>query len=322
VRRSTIRRELTRVDVAGGDTGGLPLPLLEAIEAEGGLWWASDYYTKPADVVARARDVGAVALRLDMRDLSLLEQLPAVRYLHLRSDGGRPPLAPIASLRHLRALILEVKALTGTVDLAAHPDLRWLRISLGGKGGAAMLPAMATGHQTLEWLAVAETRARTVAEVAAPFPGLRTLRVVNADHIRALGPLADAAPRLRRLEVSVVGLRTIAGIEGAPELETLALESSPLTDLEPLRALRRLRYVRLFAPRAESIESLRGHPAIRMLELILAGEPDRSVLDSMPGLVAIGRGRRFEAPAPWPDVYKLQHDDPLWQEWSRMRRGG
>lgn len=83
------RLELSRVDVAAGNTGGLPPSLLDAIEGEGGLWYASDYYTRPAEIVARAHEVGAVALRLDARDLSLLHELPQVKYLHLRSDGAR-----------------------------------------------------------------------------------------------------------------------------------------------------------------------------------------------------------------------------------------
>lgn len=75
--------------MAAGNTGGLPPSLLDAIEGEGGLWYASDYYTRPAEIVARAHEVGAVALRLDARDLSLLHELPQVKYLHLRSDGAR-----------------------------------------------------------------------------------------------------------------------------------------------------------------------------------------------------------------------------------------
>src|SRR5439155_4721404 len=104
------RRELERVDLARDSRPGLPPSLIDAIEADGGLWYAGDYYTDAASVVARAREVNALALRLDFRDLSLLEELPNVRYLHLRSDG-RPPLDPVAGLKKLRALILGVSAL-------------------------------------------------------------------------------------------------------------------------------------------------------------------------------------------------------------------
>ncbi len=91
--------------------------MLDAIEADGGLWAAGDWYTDPPDIVAQAKAAGAVALRLDCRDLAFLDELPDVRYLHVRTDG-RPPLEPVASLRGLRALILEVGSLRGTLDLA------------------------------------------------------------------------------------------------------------------------------------------------------------------------------------------------------------
>ena len=320
MRRYSIRRDLERADIRGGDTGGLPVSLLDAIEADGGLWIAGDWYTAPEDIVEQALAARAVALRLDARDLSFLERLPDVRYLHLRSDG-RPPLEPVAALKGLRALILEVGALRGTLDLKAFPELRWLRIGLGGKGGAAMLPAMAAGHPALEWLAVVETKIKAVAEVAGPFPGLRAMRVHLADHIRAIGPLADAAPGLSVLDIDVVGLRSLHGVERAQGLECLSISSSPITSVEPARALRRLKVLKLYTPRVESIEPLRGLPALRFLELLVAGEPDRGVLDSLPRLAAIGRGRRFEAPAPWPNLYDLDRLDSLRMEWSRLRTG-
>lgn len=315
-----LRKELTRVDVAGGDTGGLPVSLLEAIEAEGGLWWASDFYADVDEIVAKAREVGAVALRLDVRDLALLESLPGVRYLHLRSDG-RPPLEPIATLGGLRALIIETGALRGEIDLAAFPELRWLHIGLGGKGGAAMLPMMARGHPALEWLGVREVRFRSVAEVAAGFPALRSLHVSYADYLRELGPLAEITPKLRALNLMLTQIRSLDGIGGLPDLETLALFGGNVTDLEPLRALRRLRHARLQLAHLTSIEPLRGHPSLRMLELTMAGEPDISVLESISTLLAVGRGKRFEQEIRWPDLYALELDDPLRAEWSAAMRG-
>jgi hypothetical protein len=320
MRMGPIRRDLQRVDVSGGDTAGLPWSLLDAVEAAGGLWFAGDWYTDPADIVAQARAAGAVALRLDCRDLTFLDELPHVRYLHLRTDG-RPPLEPVAALRGLQALILEVGALRGTLDLAAFPALRWLRIKLGGKGGAAMLPTMAAGHPGLAWLAVSETKAKVVADIARPFPSLRSMSIHLADHIRSIGDLSDAAPGLARLDVDVVGLKSLVGIDGAPALESLSLSSSPINNAGPLRDLRELRHLRLYAPRLESIEPLRGLPSLRFLELLLAGEPDRDVLDSLPSLAAIGRGKGFEAIVPWPDVYKLDRTDPLRIEWARLRSG-
>ncbi|MBA3876727.1 MAG: hypothetical protein C0498_07295 [Anaerolinea sp.] len=313
------RLELSRVDVAAGDTGGLPPSLLDAIEAEGGLWYASDYYTRPAEIVARAHEVGVAALRLDARDLSFLRELPQVKYLHLRSDGS-PILDPVASLPDLRALIIEHKAQRGSLDLAALKELRWLRIGLGGKGGAAMLPAITAGLPRLEWLAVSETKVRTAAELVGNFPALRALWIGYADFMRQLGPLASSSPRLTTLGLFMTGIRTLEGIDGLAQLRTLNVFTGQVVDLGPLRSLERLRYARLLLPRVPSIEPLRRHPSLRMLELAMASEPERAVLDSIPGLVAIGRGKNFEMPVPWPNLHDLPPDDPLRLEWSRAMR--
>lgn len=311
--------ELARVDIAGGDTGGLPPSLLDAIEAEGGLWWASDHYTKPKEIVAKAREVGAVALRLDARDLSFLHDLPGVRYLHLRSDGS-PLLDPVACLPGLRALILENRALRGSLDLRALRELRWLRLGLGGKGGAAMLPMITAGLPGLEWLAVSETKVKTAIELVGNFPALRALSIGFADFLRQLGPLASSSPRLTTLGLSMTGIRTLEGIDGLTQLRTLNVFAGYVVDLGPLRSLEHLRYASLLLPRVPSIEPLRRHPSLRMLELAMAAEPERAVLDSIPGLVAIGRGKNFEQPVPWPHLRDLPPDDMLRLEWFRAMR--
>ena len=87
--------QLTRVDLTR-DTAGLPPSLTAAMEVDGGLWSAGDAYTTAEDVVETAQRVGALALRLDFRDLTLLKALPGIRYLHLRSDG-RPRLDAVAA---------------------------------------------------------------------------------------------------------------------------------------------------------------------------------------------------------------------------------
>jgi hypothetical protein len=313
------RRELERVDIAGGDTGGLAPSLLEAIEAEGGLWYAGDWYTKPAEIVAGAREVGAVALRLDARDLSFLHELPGIRYLHLRSDGS-PILDPIAALPNLRALIIEHKAQRGTVDLAAFKELRWLRVRLGGKGGAAMLPMITAGLPRLEWLAVSETKVKTAVELVGNFPSLRALSLGYADFLRELGALAATSPRLTTLSLPMTGIRTLDGIGDLAGLRTLNIFTGKADDLGPLRSLEHLRYARLLLPRVASIEPLRGRPSLRMLELAMAAEPERAVLDSLPGLVAIGRGKSFTQAVPWPDLAKLPQGHPLRVEWFRATR--
>jgi hypothetical protein len=57
-----------------------------------------------------------------------------------------------------------------------------------------------------------------------------------------------------------------------------------------------------------------------MLELTMGGEPERDVLDSIPGLVAIARGKSFPQDVPWPDLPSLPPDNLLRIEWSRAMR--
>ena len=318
-RRGPYRRTLARVDLAT-DNAGLPASLIDAIEADGGLWFAGDWYTEPADIVDQATAAGARALRLDCRDLTFLADLPGVRYVHLRTDG-RPPLEPIAALPDLRALILEVGSLRGTLDISALPALRWLKVSLGGKGGEAMAPVIAAGHPRVEWLAVAEARTAVATDVMAPFPALRAFTIRDTDRLRRIGPLGDHAPALRTLSVDVVGLRSLDGIQGAPGLEMLGVSSSPIVDIEPIRSLRRLRGLRLWTPRLTTIDALRGLPDLRFLDLLVDGEADTSVLDSLPSLAALGRRRDDGTTLPWPDLHRLDRADPLRREWERLQGG-
>ena len=317
MRRGDLRRELRRVDLA--TEGSLPASLEAAIDVDGGLWEAGDYYTDPAEIVDAALRVGAVALRLDVRDLSLLEQLPDVRYLHVRSDG-RPVLDPIAGLRGLRALLLDTSALRGELDPLAFPELRWLRVGLGGKGGARVLPSIVRGHAALEWLALRETRARSVEELVGAFPSLRRISIHFADYIARLGHLGATTPRLTGINLWLTQLASLDGIEALPELEMLSVVGGQVRDLSPVAAARRLRYARLLVPRTDSIEPLAGHPALRMLELGIGRQPSTAVLDSIPGLVAVGRGRGFEGPISQADLFELPRDDPLRIEWVRESR--
>src|SRR3954447_2060512 len=266
-----LRRELERVDFGTDARPGLPPSLVDAIEADGGLWYAGDHYIDAASVVARAREVKAVALRLDFRDLSLLEELPNVRYLHLRS-AGRPPLGPVAGLTKLRALILGVSALRGELDLAAFPQLRWLRASLGGKGGTAFRESLSRGHPRLEHLSFTEVR-------------------------------GDGIGVLRKLEM-------------------FRIYGGKVTDLQPLAALRSLRYAELdTGPGVASLEPLRGHPKLRMLALSLVQDGDLSPLATMPELVAVGRGSRLVGEPPFPDLVELPRDHAFRQEFRRAVYG-
>ena len=316
-----LRRELERVDFGSDARPGLPPSLVDAIEADGGLWYAGDYYTDAASVVARAREVKAVALRLDFRDLSLLEELPNVRYLHLRSDG-RPPLGPVAGLTKLRALILGVSALRGELDLAAFPQLRWLRASLGGKGGTALRESLNDGHPRLEHLSLTEVRDRTLDELVHGFRRLRHLRIHFADHLRTVGDLGPVARTLRGLDLDFTGLRSLDGIGALQKLEMFRIHGGKVTDLQPLGALPSLRYAELdTGPGIASLEPLRGHPQLRMLALGLMQDGDLSPLASMPELVAVGRGPRLAGEPPFPDLAVLPRDHPFRTEFRRAVYG-
>lgn len=317
--RASGGRELRRVDFAV-DSGGLPVSLIEAIEAEGGLWDAGDFYTEPAAIVDGARRVGAVALRLDARDLSFIGALPEIRYVHIRTDG-RPVLDPIAGLRDLRALILEPSALRGELDPLAFAELQWLRIGLGGKGGARVLHSIERGHPGLRWLAVSEVRIRRARELVGGFPGLTHLSIWFADFLKELGDLAAVTPGLAVLRLGLTQIASLDGLEALADLEVLDIMGGKVRDLEPIGRSPRLRYARILTPRATSIEPLAGHPTLRMLELALAGQPSTEILDAIPGLVAVGRGARFDGPIRQADLFELPLEHPLRAEWrAAMRR--
>jgi uncharacterized protein (DUF3820 family) len=297
-------------------THGLAPALVRELDSVGGLWWASDYYTTAGEVVDQARGVGARGLRLDFHDLSFLADLPDLEYLWIRSDGF-PGLTPVGNLRALRCLLIETGGMRGELDPIAFPELRWLATSLGGKLGPGFLDALRRGHPHLRSLDVHETRIRRITDLGGPFPELRRLRVAFADHVRDVGPLVAMCPRLETLRLHLlVRIAAVDGLAGLETLRMLDLSGGQVTEVPVLRDLPTLRYVQLLQPRLESIEPLRGHPGIRMLSLGLAGEPDPTVLASIPGLVAIGRGRGFERDVPWPDLMRLPKDDPLRVEWS------
>ena len=284
------------------------------------MWFAGDWYTPVDEIVSQARAAGAVGLRLDARDLSFLAELPDLRYLHVRTDG-RPVLDPIAGLHGLRALILEVGAIRGDLDPFAFPELRWLRTRLGGKGAAKTRGLLERGHPSLEWLALSETRARSVADLVGAFPSLRWISIGYADILRSLGPVPQLTPRLRGLSLHLTGITRLDGLDELPGLEVLDIFGGDVDDLGPVGRSRGLRYARLLCPDATSIEPLRGHPHLRILELKLHGEPDTGVLDSMPELVAVGRGKGFTVPINQTDLFELPREDTLRIEWHDALRG-
>jgi len=319
--KRTYVRVLERVDLPKEPANGLPPSLVEAIEADGGLWYAGDYYTDAASVVARAREVNARALRLDFRDLSLLEELPKVRYLHLRSDG-RPSLEPVTRLAGLRALMLGVSALRGVLEVRGFPQLRWLSAPLGGRGGQEFQESLAGGHPRLEHLHLSRAPARTLADLVGAFPRLRYLRVYSSENLRALGDLRPLARTLRGLELFLTGIRSLEGIEVLSKLQAFVMYGGTVTDLQPLAALRSLRYAELESgPGVASLAPLRDHPRLRMLALGPVQDGDLSPLATMPELVAVGRGSRLVGEPPWPDLAGLPRDHPLRREFARAVYG-
>lgn len=219
--------------------------LVAEIRANGGLWFGSDFDARPADILAAIHRIGATALRLQLRDLAPLADVPGLWHLDVGSDGT-PVLGPVTTLTGLRSLTLSVRGIRGIVDPSALPGLRWLTSPLGGKGGAPVLEALRTGHPAIEHLRVRETKVRSVGELVANLPRLQSFSVAYADFIRSPGDLAPVADTLTELRMTMVpGLRSLDGIETAHRLERLTLSSSRVTDLSPLTALPNLREVDL-----------------------------------------------------------------------------
>ncbi|MGN6574456.1 MAG: leucine-rich repeat domain-containing protein [Nocardioides sp.] len=217
--------------------------LAAAIRASGGQWTGSDYYARPADIVAEIHRVGATALRLSLRDLSPLGEVAGLWHLDVESDGSAA-LGPVSALSRLRSLNLSVRGIRGVLEPSSLPALRWLTTPLGGKGGAPVLASLVQGHPTLEHLRVRETKVRSIGAIVANLPQLQSFSVSYADFIRTPGDLAPVADTLTELRMSMVpGLRSLDGIETAPRLERFALWGGSVTDLSPLAALPNLREV-------------------------------------------------------------------------------
>jgi hypothetical protein len=202
------------------------------------------------------------------------------------------------------------------------PQLRWLRVPVGGKGGHAFQESLSGGHPRLEHLGLSRTPARTLAELAGVFPRLRHLRVSSSEHLRTLGDLRPLAGTLRGLELFLTGIRSLDGIEVLGKLEALLLWGGKVTDLQLLAALRSLRYAELESgPAIASLEPLRHHPRLRMLALGPIADSDLSPLGTLPELVAVGRGSRLVGEPPWPDLVQLPPDHPLRREFARALYG-
>lgn len=218
-------------------------PTLAAeIRASGGQWFGSEYYASAADIVAEIKRVGATALRVGLRDFTPLSEVAGLWHLDVGSDGAAA-LGSVSTLTGLRSLRLSVRGIRGIVDPSAFPHLRWLTTPLGGKGGAPIQASLAQGHPTIEHLCVRETKIRSIAELVANLPRLRSFSVSYADFIRSPGDLTPVADTLTELRMSMVPrLRSLDGIEAAQRLERLSL-SAAITDLSPLSALPNLREV-------------------------------------------------------------------------------
>lgn len=218
----------------------LPADLVEEVEAGGGFWFGGSYYHSEQQVIEGAAEHGVRSLRLGFGDVAFLRDVPDLRHLWLESDGV-VDAGTIRSLTGLRALLLDVRGLRGEVDPFAFEDLRWFRTGLGGKGGATLMPAIERGHPRLTYLSVRETKARTVAELAAGFPALEELRISYADRLRWLGDLTPVAGSLKRLSLHMTQLRSLEGIDVLDRLEEIEIFAGPLADVSPLEALPALR---------------------------------------------------------------------------------
>lgn len=317
-------REPNEAVVPAEGTGGLRSSLLEAMEAAGGLWQAADHYATPSAIVEAVRANDVRALRLDARDVSFLADLD-LEFLHLRSDG-RPPLDPIRHLKGLRALIIEVGALRGEIDLAAHPRLEWLKLKLSGKGGAANVPRVLAGHPGLQHLQLGEVPFEDLSALAAAFPNLRSFGVWGADRMRCLGDLGSWT-ELVCLGATFAGFRSLDGIEILDGLEYAGFEFNQFSSTEPLAALTSLRYLSVIGS-VPPLKPLEGHTEIRIAQLSMPADEDLSVLRTWPALVALG-GKRWigaagESPVPGvPFLADLENCHPLCEElWRANQAGG
>jgi hypothetical protein len=227
-----------------------------------------------------------------------------------------PILDPLACLTGLEGLLLEVRGMRGTFDPLSLPALRWLRIRLGGTLGNALAEQLEDGHAELQWLGLSDVPCTTVTDVVAHLPRLRHLRLGFADHLRSLGDLAPVAGSLRGLELDIIGITTMAGIEVARSLERFALLGSPV-DLGPLADLPDLRYAAIQSAGTD-LAPLRGHPGLRMMWLRDLGPSERAILETMPSLVAVGAGGAHEA-MPWANLQ--DKDEPHREEWFWQRWG-
>lgn len=303
------------------DTGGLPPSMLDAISDAGGLWYAGDYYAKPDVILRTAREAGVRALRVDARDLSWLSDLPDLEFLHVRTDG-RPPLDPIRDLRRLRALTVEVGAVRGTIDLEVHKHLRWLKIKLSGKGGAANLPGVLAGHPGITHLRLSEVPFADLAELATAFPSLTFLEVHGADQLKKLGDVSAWRRTLRGLGfIFPLQLRTLEGIEVLDLLEYLGISFGTLGRIDSLTSVGSLRYLQLVAT-YPSLVPLSGHPRIKMARLAMPTDGILDPLRTLPSLVALSGEKWIGRPVDrMPLLEDLAPDHPLCVEWQRSTAG-
>jgi len=297
------------------DHGGLAPDLLTAIEAEGGLWHAGDYYAKGPQIVAAARANGVRALRLDARDLGLLRDIPELEFLHLRSDG-RPPLDPVASLPNLRALIVETGALRGTIDLSAHPRLEWLKLKLSGRGGRENLDAVMAGHPAVRDLRLNEVPFRDLSALSRAFPGARHVRIFGGDRLRSVGDVAPWRASLAGLGTVWAPIRTVAELAVLPELRYLGLTFGRLETVATPRSMAALRHLSLLG-NVPGLRPLAGHPGLRIVRLSEPEDGDFGPLRELPALAALIGRPQDERDLGVPFLEELPADDSLVREWRQ-----
>ncbi len=303
------------------DSAGLPASLLDAISAAGGLWSAGDYYA-PAELIVRtAQDNGVRALRIDARDLSWITALPDLEFLHVRTDG-RPSLDPIQHLLRLRGLTIETGALRGMLDLAAHPDLEWLKLKLSGKGGAANLPGVMAGHPMIRHLQLSEVPFTELSGVAAAFPSVRFLGLFGADRLARLGDLGPWRDTLAGFSATfAMRLRSLEGLDRLDRIESVGLEFGTIDGLGPLAGRESLRYLQVTAA-YPTLGPLTGHRGIRMATLAMPADGDLAPLRTWPSLAAMGGSQWIGHPIEGlPMLEELARDDDLRVEWRRAVHG-
>lgn len=255
--------------------------------------------------IRQAVDQGARALELHRGDLSMLAGTP-LGFLHVVSVTANA--GGLRDLPHLRSLSMD--AWRGDVDLAALPSLEWLHVA---EVEAGQFASLAVPHPTLRHVRIGQYRGEDLALLAG-MPGLEYLSLWQAGQ---LASLRGIPAELEVLELArCPALTTLDGIEGAPGLQAVVLDTcNKVDDLAPLADLADLRLVQLDMRKPPSLEPFVGHSTLEFVWIVGGSRPAGEVeaLQPSPALrmVNVRRATWMRTPQGWehfPNVYAMTEE--------------